>query len=187
MNTTSVSLLYRLRQPHEGDAWSRFVTLYTPLLQCWATRLGLQESDRADLVQDVFATLVQKLPEFRYDPELSFRGWLRTLVLNRWRNRARQRVPTTLAAEHPAFADLAAPDEETFGEREYRQMLVSRALRLMQTEFPERLWKACWEHVVAGRAAADVAAELEIAVGTVYVAKARIMSRLREELAGLLD
>lgn len=187
MNTTSVSLLHRLRDPNKHDAWERFVILYTPLLQYWAARMGLQESDRSDLIQDVFATLVQKLPEFRYNPDRSFRGWLRTLVLNRWRNRVRQRVPTTLVAEHPALANLAAPEVDLFSETEYRQQIVTRALQLMQIDFPERLWKACWEHVVVGRAAAEVATELGIAVGTVYVAKARIMSRLREELQGLLD
>jgi RNA polymerase sigma-70 factor, ECF subfamily len=64
---------------------------------------------------------------------------------------------------------------------------VRRALELMQAEFPMRLWKACWEHVVNDRPAAEVAAELGIAVGTVYVAKSRVLSRLREELADLLE
>ncbi len=57
----------------------------------------------------------------------------------------------------------------------------------MQAEFPSRMWKACWEHLVHDRPAADVAAELGIAVGTVYVAKARVLGRLRQELDGLLD
>jgi RNA polymerase sigma-70 factor, ECF subfamily len=187
MNTTSASLLQRLRQPNEEDAWTRFVKLYTPLLQFWSRRLGLQENDSADLLQDVFATLVQKLPEFCYNPESSFRSWLRTMMLNRWRNRVRQRIPTPIEADHPALADLSAPDEEAFSETEYRQHLVARALQLMQAEFPARMWKACWEHVVVGRPAVEVAAELGVAAGTVYVAKARIMSRLREELKGLLD
>jgi RNA polymerase sigma-70 factor (ECF subfamily) len=87
-----------------------------------------------------------------------------------------------------ALAEVAAPEEaEAFGEAEYRQYLVSRALALMQTEFPFNMWKACWEHVVAGKPARQVAAELGIAVGTVYVAKARILCRLRDELEGLLD
>src|SRR5438552_1694044 len=66
MHTTSISLLERIRQPAEREAWGRFVELYTPLLYYWACRLGMQESDAADLVQDVFAVLVQKLPVFTY-------------------------------------------------------------------------------------------------------------------------
>jgi RNA polymerase sigma-70 factor (ECF subfamily) len=67
MNTTPVGLLERLLAPHSRDAWDRFVELYTPFLYYWARRIGLQESDAADLVQEVFAVLLQKLPEFSYE------------------------------------------------------------------------------------------------------------------------
>jgi RNA polymerase sigma-70 factor (ECF subfamily) len=187
MNTTSVSLLDRLRQPGEEDSWTRFVKLYSPLLYSWAHRLGLQDPDAADLVQEVFALLVQKLPGFRYNPGSSFRSWLRTITLNRWRDRGRRRVPATLGPDEQTLVQLAAPEEEAFGEAEYRQYLASRAFQLMQTEFAPGTWKACWEHVVAGRPAADVAAELGISVGTVYVATSRVLSRLRQELKGLMD
>src|SRR5947209_13312864 len=76
MHTTSASLLHRLRQPSDKESWPRFVKLYTPLLFYWARRLGLQEPDAADLVQDVFTALVQKLPQFEYDPDRGFRSWL---------------------------------------------------------------------------------------------------------------
>jgi RNA polymerase sigma-70 factor (ECF subfamily) len=188
MNTTSASLLQRLRLPSEQDAWTRFVELYTPLLYTWAHRLGLQDPDAADLVQDVFTTLVQKLPEFHYDPQNSFRSWLWTVTANKWRDRGRRHVPAALEPNNAAFTELASPiDTDAFGEAEYRQHVVSRALQLMQAEFAPRTWKACWEHVVAGRSAADVAAELGISVGSVYVAKSRVLARLHEELQGLMD
>jgi RNA polymerase sigma-70 factor (ECF subfamily) len=187
MNTTSISLLQRLRQPAERDAWGRFVQLYTPLLYSWAHRLGLPEADAADLVQEVFTILVQKLPEFRYDPGKGFRSWLRTILVNKWRDQLRRRAPAAAGASTAALDALPAPEEDAFGEVEYRQYLVSRALQLMQAEFSPKTWKACWEHVVAGRPAGEVAAELGIAVGSVYVAKSRIMCRLRQELEGLLD
>jgi WD40 repeat protein len=69
-------LLERLRQPLPDDAWARFVRLYTPLLYYWARRLGCQDSDAADLVQDVFAALTEKLPHFVYDEHRSFRRWV---------------------------------------------------------------------------------------------------------------
>jgi len=90
MATTSSSLLERLRQPEATEAWQRFVHLYTPLLYYWARGTGLPEHDAADLVQDVLVVLVQKLPEFRYDAGQSFRGWLRTITLNKWRERCRR-------------------------------------------------------------------------------------------------
>src|SRR5437879_1117603 len=92
MNTTPASLLERVRQIADQDAWQRFVKLYTPLLYFWARRLGLQDQDAGDLVQDVLANLVRKMPEFNYDRDRSFRNWLKTLVLNQWRNNARRQV-----------------------------------------------------------------------------------------------
>jgi RNA polymerase sigma-70 factor (ECF subfamily) len=188
MNSTSPTLLQRLRRPAEQGAWGRFLQLYTPLLYHWARHLGLNEPDAADLVQEVFTTLVQRLPEFQYDPSKGFRRWLRTVLVNRWRNHVRDRAAAPANGGPDGLAEVAAPEDSgAFGEAEYRQYLVNRALRVMQTEFSPRTWQACWEHVAVGRPAAEVAAELGISVGSVYVAKSRVMSRLRQELAGLLD
>lgn len=74
MTNTSPSLLKRLRRPEDQAAWDRFVELYTPLLYDWARRMHLQEADAADLLQEVFAVLVQELPRFDYDAQKSFRG-----------------------------------------------------------------------------------------------------------------
>jgi RNA polymerase sigma-70 factor (ECF subfamily) len=191
MDQTPVSLLERLRNPATqevmGQAWTRFVKLYTPLLYHWARRLGLQSADAADLVQDVFALLLRKLPQFTYDRQKSFRSWLRTVLLNKWREKGR-RPSLVPHGTSPLPPDLAGDDSaEQFAEAEYRQYLTGRALELMQAEFQPATWKACWEHVVSGRSAAEVAAELGISEGAVYVAKHRVLRRLRQEMAGLLD
>jgi RNA polymerase sigma-70 factor (ECF subfamily) len=184
---TPASLLERLRQPAQEQAWARFVELYTPLLYSWARRTGCAEADAADLVQEVLTLLVRKLPEFTYDWHRSFRGWLHVVARNCWRNlRRRARLPRTANAPEPD--ELAAPEPaEPFWEAEYRQRLVGRALALMRAEFEPTTWKACWECAVEGRRAADVARELGVRVGTVYAAKSRVLSRLRQELDGLLD
>jgi RNA polymerase sigma-70 factor (ECF subfamily) len=185
MHTTPVSLLQRLRQPGEQEAWNRFVQLYTPLLFSWARRAGLQDSDAADLVQDVFAVLLKKLPEFVYDRQGSFRGWLRTLTLNKWREKQRRRQ---LPLE-PGDTPLAEVTEgaEAFWEIDYRQQLAARALEVMRSEFRPATWQACWQLVVEGRPGADVAAGQGLTLGAVYAAKARVLRRLRQELEGLLD
>jgi RNA polymerase sigma-70 factor (ECF subfamily) len=186
MDATSPSLLIRLRRPDEQASWGRFVQLYTPLLLNWARSWGLQDHDAADLVQEVLVTLVQKLATFQYDEQRGFRNWLHTVALNKFRDFCRRRG--VRAATGGGLDDVAAPPEsDALAEAEYRQHLLGRALQLMQAEFAPRMWKACWEHVVAGRAVAEVAAELGISEGTVYVAKSRVMMRLRQELAGLLD
>ncbi|WP_406697640.1 sigma-70 family RNA polymerase sigma factor [Singulisphaera sp. Ch08] len=188
MHTTPVSLLERLRRPEEQEAWGRCVELYTPLIYYWARRAGSSVPEAADLAQDVFVVLIQKLPEFRYDRGGTFRGWLRTITLNKWRELHRRRVLPARRDDDPRLEELVVPDPtESFDEAEYRNQLVGRALRLMQAEFQPTTWKACWEHVVSGRPAADVARELAISVDSVYAAKSRVLRRLRTELDGLID
>src|ERR1700686_5226126 len=90
MTKTPTSLLERLRQPFEPEAWGRFVSLYTPVIYSWGRRVGLQEQDAADLVQGVFVTLLQVLPTFTYDRHQSFRRWLWTVTINKWRKDRKQ-------------------------------------------------------------------------------------------------
>jgi RNA polymerase sigma-70 factor (ECF subfamily) len=184
MSRTPASLLERLRQPNPGPAWDRLVSLYAPLVHLWATRAGLQDADAADLVQDVFATLLRELPTFRYNPSKSFRAWLKTVTLNLWRARRRRVAPRSMdGVPEPEAPDPAA----VFWYGEYRRHLAARALHAMQAEFEERTWRACWLTAVEGRPTADVAAELSMTVGAVYTARCRVLARLRQELEGLLE
>ena len=188
MDTTSVSLLERLREPAQQDAWGRFVDLYTPLIYYWARRVGLAQEEAADLVQDVLTVLVQKLPEFRYDPGKSFRGWLRMVTLNKWRENRRRKGVALAEARDSELAGVVDPEaDDAFWQVEYRQHLVNRALKLMQAEFHPTTWKACWEFVVVGRPAAEVARQLGISENAVHLAKGRVLRRLRKELDGLVD
>jgi RNA polymerase sigma-70 factor (ECF subfamily) len=188
MTKTPSSLLDRLRQTFDPQAWARFVTLYAPLIYSWARRAGLQESDAADLVQEVFVTLLQVLPTFTYDRHKSFRRWLRTVTLNKWRHMQKQPANRMVSGLEGDVDAAAGPDGlEAFWEAEYQQHVTARALRIMEADFEEKTWKACWETVAAGRPAAEVAAELGLTVGAVYAAKFRVLNRLRRELSGLLD
>jgi RNA polymerase sigma-70 factor (ECF subfamily) len=185
MTTTPVSLLEQLRRPGEQAAWVEFVRLYSPLLFYWARKAGLQESDAADLTQEVFAILVQKLPEFRYDENKSFRAWLRTIALNKWRDSRRKRVRQS--AELDAGLDDLPESEDSFTDQEYRRQLMAQALEILRPEFRMATWKAFQEHGLAGRRAEDVARELRMTVGGVYAAKFRVLARLRSYLQGLLE
>jgi RNA polymerase sigma-70 factor (ECF subfamily) len=108
--------------------------------------------------------------------------------MNKWREAGRTHTHLRPPADQSGFADPSGPDPAAaFAEAEFQQHLVMRALQLMQSEFQPVTWKACWEHVVCDRPAAEVANELGITVNAVYLAKSRVLRKLRQELQGLLD
>jgi RNA polymerase sigma-70 factor, ECF subfamily len=187
MDTTSISLLERVRQPSDQEAWSRFANLYTPLLLAWVRRTGATQQEAEDLTQEVFAALLKKMPEFAYDKDKSFRGWLRTVAINKWREFKRRRQVAAQPLQEGRDEGMLADPAEQFWEEEYREHLMRRALELMQTDFPEKSWRACWQIMVEGKSAAEVAAEQGTTVGAVHAAKFRILTRLRQELAGMMD
>lgn len=144
----------------------------------WIRKNGLQTADAADLTQELFVTLFDKLPEFLYDPKRSFRGWLHTVTLNLLRDRHRRE--TRRPSEHAAvnLENVAVPDAvSVLEEGEYRQHLVSRALLLMRSDFQPSTWQAFWEHGVLRRPAE----------AGVYGAKFRVLHKLRQELGGLIE
>ena len=127
MFTTPPSLLERLRQGSQRDAWEKFIDMYTPLLVVWTKRLALPEHEAADLIQDIFTILVEKLPHFRYDAQKSFRAWLKTILLNRWSNWLRQRRAGKERSEEGLDNLAAAAEIHELEEAEYRHYLARRA------------------------------------------------------------
>ena len=188
MHTTSMTLLEHLRQPDDHAAWDRFVKLYTPFLFHCAMRLGLSDADAADAVQDVFVLLLGKLPTFQYETAGSFRAWLRTVTENKCRERFRKRREVAAGGSDLGLNTVPGPTSlSDFFDAEHNQYLVSQALKLLQSEFESATWQACWQTIVEDRPVAEVAAELGITVNAVYVARSRVLRRLREELRDLID
>jgi RNA polymerase sigma-70 factor (ECF subfamily) len=184
MDETPASLLERLRAGNDRSAWDRFYQVYGPLVRRWARGFGLTENDAADLQQEVFVLLVRKLPTFAYDPSRSFRAWLRQTTLNKIRELARRRPPVTQAESHVlngAAAVQASSDVED------RREVLLRTLALLRPEFDPTHWNAFWNYAVLGKPVKEVAAELAITPDAVYLAKHRILARLRRELNGLWD
>ncbi len=189
MQTTSLTLLDRLRQPNDQDAWRRFVSLYTPLLIAWGKRLGIDSDETDDFVQEVLLLLLDKLRSFEHRGVGSFRGWLKSVAVNKSRERFRRRAPPgAIGGDDQGWSQITNADDPTgFWQVEYRQHLVARALQVMQNEFEPKTWQACWQRVVEERPAAEIAETLGLSEAAVYVYSGRVLRRLREELRDLLD
>ncbi len=188
MYPTSATLLERVRQRTDRAAWNQFAELYTPFLYHCARTLGLADSDAADAVQDVFVLLLEKLPDFQYAKDGSFRAWLRTVTVNKCRERFRKRQEVAIGgSDLPGMDQIQANNTDALWDTEYRQYLVARALAFMQSEFETTTWKACWETTVKDRRTKDVAADLGITINAVFVARSRVLRRLRKELSDLVE
>ncbi len=187
MDSTSISLLERLRSGGQPVAWERFSEIYSPLMYRWSRQQGLPEQDAADLVQDVFRVLIVKMPSFVYDREKSFRSWLRRIMVNKIFEHYRGRK-LPVSCNGSALETLAEDDPlDLFSETEFRREVMCRALQVMKADFSETTRLCFWKMVFEQHSAADVATELGITVGAVYAAKSRVTARLRSELAYLLE
>lgn len=195
MSETPASLLERLRRCPDPASWQRLVAIYTPLLRHWLRRHALQPADADDLVQEVLAAAAAELPRFQYDREKgSFRSWLRVLTVNRLRHfwRAQQSRPTATGDSDfrkRVLDQLADPhsDLSRLWDAEHDRHVAHQLLAQLEPEFEPTTWRAFRRTVLDGLQAAEAAAELGMSVNAVFIAKSRVMRRLRQEMRGLTD
>jgi RNA polymerase sigma factor (sigma-70 family) len=187
---TRPSLLVRLRDSRDEQAWAQFVEIYDPLIFKLARQRGLQDADAADLVQEVFRAVAVAVS--RYDPNPakgSFRGWLstiaRNLIVNLLRTRKRQPQGSGQTEILELLEEQPAPacEESTIFDEEYRRSLLTWAVDRIRDEFAEPAWQAFFQTAVEGRPPKDVASSLGMTLGTVYQYKSRVVARLRREIA----
>ncbi len=186
---TRLSLVLRLRNARDQAAWTEFLALYEPLLLRLFHRNGLQESDALDLCQQVLEAVARDVADWKPDAKnASFRRWLSAVARNRvLKFFARQRHGARAQGGTDALLLLAAiPDDDASAtaafDREYQNQLLLSASQQIRNEFREPTWEAFWRTCVDGRAAAEVAAELGMTIGNVYVARSRIIARLRDRV-----
>ena len=190
--TTHASLLFRLRDPQDHDAWVEFVSLYEPVAYRLLRRHGLQDADARDVMQELFMAVSRSIE--RWDPAKergSFRGWLRrvarNLVIN-WLKQRERRVMATGGSDLQALLDMLpaadGPESAEF-DLELRRALFQRAAEQVRGEVHSASWQAFWETSVLGTSSADAAKKLGMAVGALRVAKCRVLARLRAAVTAL--
>lgn len=189
---TRASLVVRLRSARDEAAWAAFLTIYEPLILRLMRKHGLQESDSRDVCQQVLAAVAGDIEQWKPDgAKESFRRWLFQIARNRvikFLVKERREV----LAKGGTDAQLAlegVPDSHaslsTEFEREYRQQLLLCAAEQIRGEFRETTWQAFWRTCIDGRSVAEVSEELGTSVGNLYVARSRIIARLRVRVSEL--
>jgi RNA polymerase sigma-70 factor (ECF subfamily) len=196
VSRTATSLLRRVRDNDPGG-WQRLADLYGPWVYAIGRRKGLAPEDAADITQETFRAIHRSMGRYDHDsPGASFRGWLKRITVNKIRDHWRHcegkatgvggSAAYRLLQQLPSPAeDLEVTDDEADArlERDEVEWLYGRALELVRGEFSPSTWQAFWETTVAEREPAEVAAALKMTRNAVYVAKSRVLSRLRAELS----
>jgi RNA polymerase sigma factor (sigma-70 family) len=183
---TQPSLLVRIRDRADNDAWARFVEIYGPLIYGFVRKRGLQDADAVDLVQDVLRSVAGAISRLEYDPARGkFRAWLFTIVKNRLRNtlkvQARRESGSGDSAVAEQLANEPGPDDwQVQWEADHQQRLFGWASEQVQAEVEDRTWQAFRKTAVDGASGKEVARELNMSVAAVYLAKSRVMARLKE-------
>jgi RNA polymerase sigma-70 factor (ECF subfamily) len=190
---TSVSLLERLaRQPCDED-WRRLLELYQPLLRTWLARQGVPPTDTDDLVQEVLLVVFREMGHFERRGPGAFRAWLRTILVHRVRHyfrTCRQRPAATGGSDFSRRLDELESHDSALSrlwDREHDEHVAASLLRRVQGDFAPATWQAFRRHVLEGEPVARVAEELGLSLNSVLLAKSRVLKRLRQELAGLID
>jgi RNA polymerase sigma factor (sigma-70 family) len=191
---TRQSLLLRLRDFQDEKAWSQFVEVYAPLIYAYVRKRGLQDADAADLTQVCIRKVSDHVGKFDYIPGRdSFRGWLFTIVRNKlhdfharpkhlWQGSGDSQI-RSLLENQPAPANGDASEWE----REYEQSLFSWAADKVKPQVQPTTWQAFWQTAVEGRPGQEVAKNLGISLAAVYIAKSRVIVRLREAIRAMQE
>lgn len=185
---TSPTLLQQI-EAKDADAWSVFVRLYSPLVFRWCRRAQLQASDVADIQQDVFRVVSQKIDTYQDGRKRSggFRSWLwgitRLEILNYLRTQKRQPIGEGgSATDRMEWLAVAETEPDCEGEPSSQELLMQSAVAILEPEFDTRIWRAFWDLTVKGRPTKDIGLDLNMTVNAVRQAKFRVARRLRQML-----
>lgn len=189
---TRASLLVRLRDGNDTVAWREFVKLYAPVIYGFARKRGLQDADAADLMQEVLRSVATAAQRLDYDRSRgTFRGWLFTVTRNKVYNFLESRGRRVVASGDSRVQERLEQHADGDGklsadwETDYQRTLAAQAMERVRGEFQPATWRAFLLTAVEGRSPAQVAPLVGLSVGAIYVAKSRVIARLRQEIEAM--
>lgn len=190
METTNLTLLGQAARGSDAS-WVRLERLYRPFMTGWFMSKGIHQADAEDLSQDVLAVLVKELPGFQHSGNTgAFRTWLRNICLFRYQGYQRKKqlrgAPMGGTEFQKQMNEVAESAETQNWEREHDRHVLAHLLEQLSSEFEEKTVVAFRRLTLEKAAAQTVASELGLTVAAVYMAKSRVLRRLRELAADLV-
>jgi RNA polymerase sigma factor (sigma-70 family) len=192
--STRHSLVLRLRDPRDEAAWAEFVEIYEPLVYRLARHKGLQDADAQDLCQEVFRAVAKAIERWDPDPAKGrFRAWLfritRNLLVNFLASQRRhvRGSGSTSVQELIEAQPIADAQAEAAFRAEFQRRAFRWAAEQVKNEFTTSTWQAFWKTGVENQPIALVAKELQLSPGAVYIARSRVLARLRERVEQLTE
>lgn len=191
---TRNSLILRLPDKRDVEAWDQFVSIYEPLVYRLARAKGLQDADAREVVQEVLVSVSRAIEQWEFDPERGrFRDWLFRIARNLMIKFLTRRKYRPLGTGDSGIAQMLEQQTDPVSEEEeseqfdleYRREVFRWAAEQVRKQVRERTWQAFWLSSIEGQETADVAQKLEMSVGAVHIAQSRIRSRLREAVQTL--
>jgi len=178
---TRLTLIARVRDADDSQAWSEFVTIYTPIIFSFLRKRGLSPTDAEDVTQDTFHAISQALPKFNLDKSIgTFRNWLFTVTRSKLNTHLSKSQRTDIPTGNlPESADTKDWDEL------YMKELFAQACRVVEKQVESSTWHAFWRTAVELESPDAVATALSLTTDNVYQKKSRVAARIREAIQSL--
>ncbi len=183
---TKTSLILRLPSADDAEAWREFVSIYEPFVYRFARRGGLQDADACELVQNVMLSVARAVGRWKPDRQQGrFRTWLFRIARNQLLDVLAKQQRTIAARGGSGLLELlessksSAAVEQTL-RFEHRQTLFQWAAERVKSSVKEVTWKAFWMTTVEEQSPEAAAQELGLTAGAVYIARSRVLARLRD-------
>lgn len=188
MNTTRASLLIRVRDRGDADAWRTFDAIYRPMLLRFAQAKGLGSEAAEEIAQQCMTAIGEHIGTFEYDPQKGrFKAWLRTMANNKVRNYFRDRRMAQAESGHlRGLEDDGDTPDETF-DKLWMQQHLWHCLGELQREVDAVTYEAFVAYVIEQKSVDEVCSALKIKPNNLYTIKWRMTDKVAERMRLLLD
>ena len=186
---TRHSLIQRLQDGGDDTAWEEFASIYRPIIVRIALRKQMQFDDAEDLAQQVLLSVLKNIKKWKADPERArFRTWLQTVVrnalLNALSRKPKDQSPGGTDSLHQLHQHPDRADSLWF-DMEWQRETLRCVAQQVCFEFESKTWIAFWDTAIEQLPAQEVAERLGKSVGAIYIARSRVMQRIKQRIAEL--